>query len=521
MTSHDRNSGRQWPGASGASDTHAAPRRAVAPGKMTRTSYLPSRPAGTLPGGAQRESMTPGGAASSRARSSAEWTDDPLMLRAFGFHGEDSTAAASQVPAVGGTRIERTEIPTAPAVQRRSLPGAAPAGPAPTGVEESGDDAADRAARQATHEQAADQVETLLSRPDPVAGVGTPQDALRVLAALPMGELLGTLDILEQHGRLSEILPYVDAGDADAAGRVRAALDARDLARMSPGEAQGALLDALAATLERMPADEQNGVYRYLIARRQPSRDLEMLLEGILAMQSAAVDQREPMPAAAGPLAAPGTPAPIGPGPFAPPGKQPVPLYIGNDAHKAIADHYQRLHRGEIVRSNSVPISTLLEILEAQGHQVDRSSLTEQELDRRPDILNVTRLCLYEIKPESAAGAGQGQAAMYISILAKAGVAVSLGPSNDPGTSGQLPAPGGVFLFQSVRPGVIEYQYRHGHLVPVPIPLARPGHQEAPERTWRWELQPLSPAQQSALATATLGTALLILMAILLAPAGI
>jgi hypothetical protein len=44
---------------------------------------------------------------------------------------------------------------------------------------------------------------------------------------------------------------------------------------------------------------------------------------------------------------------------------------------------------------------------------------------------------------------------------------------------------------------------------------------ESPARSWTWELQPLTPAQQTALATAAVGTALLILAMILLAPVGI
>jgi Domain of unknown function (DUF4157) len=430
--------------------------------------------------------------------------------------------------------------PAAPAVQRRSLPGSAPAaapgaapataspGPAASSPTAQGSAVAcadDEAAIEAAEQAAlADEVETLLSRPDPVAGIGTPQDALRVLAGLPMGELLGTLDVLEQRGRLSEIVPFVDSGDADATGRIRTALLARELASMGPAAAQGAPLSTLAAAVERMPADEQYGVYRYLIARRQPSLDLERLLEGALAAQSALVTQREPVEGAAGPagaVAGTAMPAPIEPLPWTPPGNQPAPLYRGNVAHDAIARYYEGKHAAERVFRNSMPISTILVALAEQGHQVDRSRLTKQEGDRRPDILNVTRLCLYEIKPEGAASSGESQAMMYISILNKAGVAVSLGPAEDPGTSGQLPAPGGVFIFRSVRPGVIEYRYREGRLVPVPIPVTRDVRQNAPERSWNWELQPLTPAQQTALATAAVGTALLILAMILLSPVGL
>jgi hypothetical protein len=433
--------------------------------------------------------------------------------------------------------------PAAPAVQRRSVPGSAPTitpGPAPapgspspaasspapdgSAVASADDEAAIEAAEQGA---LADEVETLLSRPDPVAGIGTPQDALRVLAGLPMGKLLGTLDVLERRGRLSEILPFVDGGDADAAGRIRIALLTRDLASMGPAAAQGAPLNTLAAAVERMPADEQYGVYRYLIARRQPSADLEMLLEGAMAMQSALVTQNEPAPGATtgtgptGAMAGTAMPAPIEPLPWTPPGKQPGPLYRGNEAHRAIAKHYEAKHKGERVVSNFTLISTILNNLEEMGHRVERSRLTREERNRRPDILNVTRLCLYEIKPLGAAGDGDSQAMLYISILNKAGVAVSLGPPNDPGTTGQLPAPGGVIIFRCVRPGVIEYQYREGRLVPVPIPVTRDARKRAPERSWNWELQPLTPAQQTALATAAVGTTLLILAMILLSPVGL
>ena len=430
--------------------------------------------------------------------------------------------------------------PATPAVQHRSLPGLAPAaapgtapattspgqatpspateGPAAVSAD---DEAAIDAAAQAAH---AEEVETLLSRPDPVAGIGTPQDALRVLAGLPMGELLGTLDILEQRGRLSEIVPFVDSGDADAAGRIRTALLARELASLGPAAAQGGPLNTLAAAVERMPAGEQHSMYRYLTARRQPSLDLEMLLEGALAMQSALVTQNEPVPGATGAtgaMAGTAMPTPIEPLPWTPPGKQPAPLYRGNEAHKAIAKYYSEAHPGEAVISNFTPMKSILRRLEREGHSVAPSRLTEQERNLRPDILNVTRLCLYEIKPEGAASTGQSQAALYVSILGKAGVAVALGSPNDPGTAGQLPAPGGVIIFRSVQPGVIEYQYREGRLVPVPIPVTGDARKRAPERSWNWELQPLTAAQQTALATAAVGTALLILAMILLSPVGL
>jgi hypothetical protein len=123
---------------------------------------------------------------------------------------------------------------------------------------------------------------------------------------------------------------------------------------------------------------------------------------------------------------------------------------------------------------------------------------------------------LYEIKPATAQAAGAARAAMYLSLFAKAGVDLTLGPMGEPGTSGGLPAPAGVFMFQSPEPGVITYEYRRGRLVPVPVPQPDP----ATERRWRWELQPLTPMQKQAIVTTTVGGAMLLIIMIILAPVG-
>ncbi len=148
-------------------------------------------------------------------------------------------------------------------------------------------------------------------------------------------------------------------------------------------------------------------------------------------------------------------------------------------------------------------------------------ALDEQELAREPDITNLTARHLYEIRPEAQPGAAEARAAMYLALFRKAGVAMSLGPSTDPGVKGQLPAPGGVYLFWSPTPGVILYRYRRGTLVPVPVPVPERVGQEKPAREWRWELEPLSRAQEQALLTGTAGAIMLMLMLMLLAPVGV
>lgn len=163
--------------------------------------------------------------------------------------------------------------------------------------------------------------------------------------------------------------------------------------------------------------------------------------------------------------------------------------------------------------SNFFPISSVLRELR---HNPAPGSVTDVELATRPDIVNLTRLHLYEIKPVAAQTVGAAKAALAVGVFGRAGIAMQLGPVGEPGTEGGLPAPGGVFLFWSPQPGVIVYQYRRGRLVPVPVAEPEP----AGERRWRFELQPLTREQQQAIATTTVGVALLIMLMVLLSPVG-
>lgn len=168
------------------------------------------------------------------------------------------------------------------------------------------------------------------------------------------------------------------------------------------------------------------------------------------------------------------------------------------------------------MRLNHFPISSILGALRGLRHNPSAGALAESELAVRPDIVNLTRLHLYEIKPATAQVLGAARAALYVGLFGRAGVAMQLGPTGEPGTEGGIPAPGGVFVFWSPQPGVIVYQYRRGRLVPVPLPLPLP----AGERRWSFELQPLTREQQQAVTTLTLGGALLLMLMIVLAPAG-
>ena len=252
------------------------------------------------------------------------------------------------------------------------------------------------------------------------------------------------------------------------------------------------------------------------------------VFEGALAMREGRNTARDPQahgdaagtagPTAASTAGAP--PAPVEPGPWAPPGEQPIPLYIGNEAHAGIAASYVAAHGGEPVLTNTSPLKSILQalapLLAAQGKTPNVRALSDDDLALRPDITNLTRLHIYEIKPLAAQAAGAAKAAMYVSLFAKAGVTVALGPTTEPGVEGGIPAPAGVYMFWSPQPGVIVYQYRKGKLVPVPVPQGEP----AKERRWKFELKPMTPQQRAAVATVTVGGMLLLIAMILLAPVG-
>src|SRR5262249_49476225 len=151
------------------------------------------------------------------------------------------------------------------------------------------------------------------------------------------------------------------------------------------------------------------------------------------------------------------------------------------------------------------------------GRTVNAAALNDGERALVPDIVNLTRLHLYEIKPLAAQPLGAAKAKMYLGLFARAGVAMALGSMSEPGTSGGVPAPGGVYLFWSPEPGVIVYQYRRGRLVPVPVPEPEP----VVVRRWQLELQPLTPQQRAAVATTTTVGGAMLLVMLLLSPVGI
>ena len=179
----------------------------------------------------------------------------------------------------------------------------------------------------------------------------------------------------------------------------------------------------------------------------------------------------------------------MSPGPWAPPGGQPAPFYVGNDAHKGIGERYAAANNPDLVFLNSTPVASIVaEMKRELGATGDIQKLSASNAALRPDILNATKRCVYEIKPANAAAEGAAEAAMYVAAFAQAGVVISLGAPAMPGTSGVISGPGGFFQYDSPVPGVIVYRYSKEQ--PQTVPVAVPAPQSSPAEDQAGELQP-------------------------------
>lgn len=158
------------------------------------------------------------------------------------------------------------------------------------------------------------------------------------------------------------------------------------------------------------------------------------------------------------------------PGPWAPPGNQPAPLYVGREVHEAIAREYVETHGLDRVFTNSMSIGSMLDFT---GNATP-NKLSAQERLLKPDIANLTRLHLYEIKSEAEAPAGAAKLATYLAVFNAAGVPMQAGPVTEPGTMGVLPAPAGFVLYHCLTPGLIVYRYRKALPEPLPIGIPEP-----------------------------------------------
>lgn len=305
----------------------------------------------------------------------------------------------------------------------------------------------------------------LLTRPNPVAGIGDPSAAMKVLAGLSYPEMLATLGKLADLGHLPSLLQIKDSVTIATPG-LKAALEVLDVAQASTAVQSPQMFAKAGQAVDALAATDRDLLFRFLIGRMGQGENADAIMEGVSALMEAQRGLQT-----ADPTAMAGITAAITPGPWGPPGNQPIPYYIGNQAHVGIAAAYAAVHLGDLAFYNFHPMSTILDAwVNTMGNKANPGALKAGKLGLKPDIANLTRTHLYEIKPKGSEGLARAEARMYQGLFATAGLPMSLGPATEPGTSGGIPAPAGIYLFSAPEAGVITYQYRQARIVPVPVP---------------------------------------------------
>jgi hypothetical protein len=171
--------------------------------------------------------------------------------------------------------------------------------------------------------------------------------------------------------------------------------------------------------------------------------------------------------------------------------------YIGTEVHKAIALKYEQSNLGDDVITNYKSVGTILK----KNFPGSNVAALGDKAGLKPDILNVTKRHLYEIKPETNATAAVLERDMYVELFKLAGVDIERGPSDAPGTSGVVQAPGGFAVYYSPVPGVILYRKRNGDFDPYALPIAATAEEQEKNKQQQ-------PTQTPALASSGLSAEL-------------
>ncbi len=166
--------------------------------------------------------------------------------------------------------------------------------------------------------------------------------------------------------------------------------------------------------------------------------------------------------------------------------------YIGRGIHDAIATRYRTLHPTDEMVTNSRPLKSIFGRY-YPGKAVTQG-MTEKQLDLRPDILNITKGHLFEIKPLNDIAGAVLQRELYINTMAAAGITVQAGPSSEPGASGTVAVPSGYALYWSPLPGVIIYRKYNGNFDPAKLPLPGTRMDEETVKDKKPQAKPATPA---------------------------
>lgn len=371
-----------------------------------------------------------------------------------------------------GRRLRRATAGQEDAAHRLAARALAEPGPeppaAPSGTSQGEADGVVLGLEQIFAQMAATRVEGILDGTE--MGDSGVAAAVTYLGTLPIEDLVDTLVALDTRGRLEQLVGGMTAGDRStvaAAALVTMHLSTR--ARSSPS--WGVLAAHVVASL---PATDRMDLLERVLRATGRGDMVAGLREGVSALEESETF-RSGEPEEVVDQGAPPTTAMAGVtiGPWNP-GGQPIPFYLGNAAHVAIAAFYAGLHPGDVAFYNFTPVSTIVAAARRAGLAVSRAAATAGQLNMNPDIANVTRRHLYEIKPATLQSLGRAEALLYMAAFAAAGFPMALGGTSETGTSGTVPAPGGWYTFRSPEPGVITYNYRQPPRRRVRVPVTAP-----------------------------------------------
>jgi hypothetical protein len=327
-------------------------------------------------------------------------------------------------------------------------------------------------------------------------GVGDFPAAFKIIVGLPVADQIGVLSQLADSFELDTLYGHLNEAPPEIRDQAVAAVGMGWLIKTEAKQVSQDDVDTIAKALSAIGDDVRDNLLKALIAAKRGSGMVDLTMEGLYLMMAAAKNAPTLNPSLAG------VRGPVSPGTWAPPGNKPIPFYLGSEAHTAIAAEYVLLHPADVVRTNTIATSTILKLLAGPPFNLkpNLGALAKAELDGEPDILNLSRLHLYEIKPKGALAAAIAEGLDYQAAFVKAGIPVTFGPKGEPGTAGVVPAPDGVYIFESPQDGVILYEYKKMRLEEVTVPA------DEPEGKRSFRLAPLSPQQQAVVATATIAT---------------
>jgi hypothetical protein len=143
---------------------------------------------------------------------------------------------------------------------------------------------------------------------------------------------------------------------------------------------------------------------------------------------------------------------------------QPSMLREGNVAHRLIGARYAQMNKPTLVDPTMTAIIRALRLSKAAYNALYRRMPEDllESLLVRPDIVDLGKLQIYEIKSLESRALAAVEMADYIALLDSfeiPGMTFSAGSPSNPGTSGVIPTDDGQLVYACPWPGAIVYRF--------------------------------------------------------------